>query len=150
MTPAGLATETEISEAVFFYDTDCGGVMSNIAYLRFVEKARTALFDGLGMPASVMMETGVFPAVVRTEIDYRSPARLGETVRVAARLASVEKVRAVCEYRLFLETADGATRTVADADQAAVLVQMPEGRPRRMPPEGLGITGKSPRDGAPE
>lgn len=141
MTPAGLATETEISEAVFFYDTDCGGVMSNIAYLRFVEKARTALFDGLGMPASAMMETGVFPAVVRTEIDYRSPARLGEMVRVSVRLASVEKVRAVCEYRLFLETADGATRTVADAVQVVVLVQMPEGRPRRMPSEWLGITG---------
>lgn len=141
MTTAGLATETEISEAVFFYDTDCGGVMSNIAYLRFVEKARAALFDGLGMPTSAMMETGVFPAVVRTEIDYRSPARLGEMVRVRVRLVSVEKVRAICEFRLFLESPDGATRTVADAVQVVVLVQMPEGRPRRMPSAWLGIGG---------
>lgn len=141
MPQAGLATETEISEAVFFHDTDCGGVMSNIAYLRFVERARTALFDGLGMPTSAMMETGVFPAVVRTEIDYRSPARLGETIRVGVRLASVEKVRAICEYRLFAESPDGAARTVADALQVVVLVQMPEGRPRRMPSEWLGIGG---------
>lgn len=141
MATAGLATETEISEAVFFYDTDCGGVMSNIAYLRFVEKARAALFEGLGMPTSAMMETGVFPAVVRTEIDYRSPARLGETVRVRVRLASVEKVRAICEYRLFAESVVRGARTVADAVQVVVLVQMPEGRPRRMPSAWLGIGG---------
>jgi acyl-CoA thioesterase FadM len=33
-------------------------------------KARTALFDGLGMSASAMIATGVFSAVVRTEIGY--------------------------------------------------------------------------------
>ena len=27
---------------VMFFDTDCGGVVSNIAYLRFIEIARTA------------------------------------------------------------------------------------------------------------
>lgn len=141
MAPSGLATETEIREAVYFYDTDCGGVVSNIAYLRFVEKARTALFAGLGFPASQMMETNVFPAVVRTEIDYRSPARLGEEIRVSARLLSVEKVRAVCTFVLSVEGPDGRSRTIADALQVVVLVQMPEGRPRRMPSEWLAITG---------
>mgnify|MGYP001370561647 CR=1 FL=1 len=131
----------EIRETVYFYDTDCGGVMSNIAYLRFVEKARTALFDGLGMPASAMMESGVFPAVVRTEIDYRSPARLGETVGVSVVLDSVEKVRAVCRFHLSVDSADGEPRLVAEAIQVVVLVQMPEGRPRRMPTEWLGVTG---------
>jgi len=28
---------------VMFFDTDCGGVVSNIAYLRFIEIARTLL-----------------------------------------------------------------------------------------------------------
>ncbi len=28
---------------VMFFDTDCGGVVSNIAYLRFIEIARTQL-----------------------------------------------------------------------------------------------------------
>ena len=62
--------------------------MLKIVELR--EKARTALFAGLGMPASEMMATGLFPAVVRTEIDYRSPARLGDEIRIVARLAAVE------------------------------------------------------------
>jgi YbgC/YbaW family acyl-CoA thioester hydrolase len=132
--------EAETSETVPFYDTDCGGVVSNIAYLRYVEKARTALFAGLGMPASEMMATGLFPAVVRTEIDYRSPARLGDEIRVVARLVTVEKVRAICEFRLIATAPGGEPRPVAAASQVVALIQLPEGRPRRMPPEWLRLT----------
>ncbi len=32
---------------VMFFDTDCGGVVSNIAYLRFIEIARTHLRPNL-------------------------------------------------------------------------------------------------------
>jgi acyl-CoA thioester hydrolase len=34
---------------VMFFDTDCGGVVSNIAYLRFIEIARTNLAEELGL-----------------------------------------------------------------------------------------------------
>src|SRR6056297_1266040 len=57
--------QISISETVMFYDTDCGGVVSNIAYLRFVERARSALFDELGMDIRSMNESQLFPAVVR-------------------------------------------------------------------------------------
>ncbi len=134
--PAGAA---EVTETVHFYDTDCGGVVSNLAYLRYVEKARTALFAKLGMPAAEMMATGLFPAVVRTEIDYRAPARLGDEIRVSARLAAAEKVRATCEFRLVATAPGGEGRIVAAARQTVALVQMPEGRPRRLPPEWGGL-----------
>jgi YbgC/YbaW family acyl-CoA thioester hydrolase len=57
-----------------FFDTDSGGVVSNIAYLRFIEIARTALTEELGLRLSEMDQTKQYPAVVRTEIDYRRPA----------------------------------------------------------------------------
>jgi len=127
--------EVEIKETVLFYDTDCGGVVSNIAYLRFVEKARAALFAALGMDLLSMSETQLFPVVIRTEIDYRFPARLGHEVTVKARLSSAEKVRATCDFTLNVCGSDGASRLVAEARQIVALVQMPEGRPRRIPPE---------------
>lgn len=125
--------EVEISESVPFYDTDCGGVVSNIAYLRYVEKARMVLFSRLGMDASTMTETGIFPTVIRTEIDYRSPARLGDVIRITAHLTSVEKVRAICAYRLTVDAGAGRERTICEAVQTVALVQMPSGRPKRMP-----------------
>lgn len=133
--------EITITETVLFYDTDCGGVVSNIAYLRYVEKARAALFGELGMDLLSMTETGLFPVVIRTEIDYRTPARLGHEVTVRARLTAVDKVRATCDFLLTIATPDSAPKTMAEARQIVALVQMPEGRPKRIPPEWLIFTG---------
>lgn len=127
--------EIEIRETVLFYDTDCGGVVSNIAYLRFVEKARASLFSDLGMDLLSMTATGLFPVVIRTEIDYRFPARLGHEVTVTARLAALAKVRATCDFTLTVTEPGAPTKTVAEARQIVALVQMPEGRPKRIPSE---------------
>lgn len=132
--------EVEIKETVLFYDTDCGGVVSNIAYLRYVEKARVALFTALGMDLLSMSETQLFPVVIRTEIDYRLPARLGHEVTVSARLSSVDKVRATCDFCLTVTGADAVSRLAAEAKQVITLVQMPEGRPRRIPSEWFTFT----------
>ncbi|MEM9281438.1 MAG: thioesterase family protein [Verrucomicrobiota bacterium] len=132
---AFLMEQVKVSEMVMFYDTDCGGVVSNIAYLRFVEKARTALFESLGMPAKHMNETKLFPAVVRTEIDYQYPARLGDSLTIKASLAVVEKVKATCAFELTVVSSDEAGKLAAKAVQTVVLVQMPSGRPTRMPEE---------------
>jgi YbgC/YbaW family acyl-CoA thioester hydrolase len=125
----------EHTSTVQFYDTDCGGVVSNIAYLRFVEQARTELFQNLGMGLAEMNETQLFPAIVRTEIDYRSPAKLGDAIIVTASLEKVEKVRATCSFLLETEREPGKTLLLVSAKQIIALVQMPSGRPRRMPAE---------------
>ncbi len=129
--------EVEIKETVLFYDTDCGGVVSNIAYLRYVEKARAALFSSLGMDLMSMSETQLFPVVIRTEIDYRLPVRLGHEVSVTACLSAVDKVRATCDFRLTVAgaAADADPCLAAVARQIVALVQMPGGRPRRIPSE---------------
>ena len=126
--------EVQISQTVMFYDTDCGGVVSNIAYLRMVERARSALFESLGMDAAEMMKSQVFPAVIRTEIDYRRPARLGDEVIVSASFESVAKVRAICQFRLEI-AGEQENQVSAEARQVVALVQMPSGRPKRMPSE---------------
>src|SRR5256886_10153591 len=69
---------------VMFFDTDCGGVVSNIAYLRFVEIARTHLAEELGLGLAEMAEKQTYPLVVRTEIDYRRAAKLGDRLGIEA------------------------------------------------------------------
>ena len=53
---------------VMFFDTDCGGVVHNIAYLRFIEIARTLLAEQLGMALADMAQSQRYPVVVRTEL----------------------------------------------------------------------------------
>ena len=71
-----------------FYDTDAGGVVHNIAYLRFVEKARTLLGAKLGLSLKQMSKSGLYAVVTRTEIDYLKPALLGDELTVQGWLRS--------------------------------------------------------------
>ena len=88
-----MEASATIKVPVMFYDTDCGGVVSNVAYLRFVEQARTALVEALGLPLSEIAKSSEFPAVLRTEIDYKKPAMLGDVVRIEAELGDVKRAR---------------------------------------------------------
>ena len=60
---------------VMFFDTDCAAAVHNIAYLRFIEIARTLLAEQLGLGLKQMAANNKYPVVVRTEIDYRRAAQ---------------------------------------------------------------------------
>ncbi len=125
----------ETEEEIMFYDTDCGGVVHNLAYLRMVEKCRTRLAASLGFELREMGETGLFPVVVRTEADYRKPARLADVLVVRGWLAEWGKARFWCEFEVYR-----GEELLLTARQALALVQMPEGKVQRLKPlenEGL-------------
>src|ERR1700694_5427945 len=67
---------------VMFFDTDYAAVVHNIAYLRFIEVARTLLAEQLGLGLAQMAENQKYPVVVWTEIDYRCAAKLGDRLVV--------------------------------------------------------------------
>lgn len=121
-----------IEEEVMFYDTDCGGVVHNIAYLRMVEKCRTKLAQQMGMSLREMGTGGVFPVVVRTEIDYLRPAKLGDFIKIDGFLESVQRARFACAFVLSVGVGG---QVVAKCEQILALVKMPEGRPVRLPAE---------------
>ena len=64
----------ETTERVMFCDTDAAAVVNNIVYLRFIQTNRSLLAEKLGWKLRELVEEQEFPAVVRTEIDYRRPA----------------------------------------------------------------------------
>ena len=117
-------------EEVMFFDTDCGGVVHNLAYLRMIETCRTRLAAQMGMDLRTMAETQLFPVVVRTEVDYRSPGRLGDWLVIDGWLCELEGARFWCAFEMRRE-ADGVL--LVTARQALALVQMPAGKPQRLP-----------------
>lgn len=126
--PATPSIETR--EEVMFFDTDIGGVVHNLAYLRMIETARTRLAAVLGMKLREMSQTQLYPVVVRTEIDYRKPATLGDELIVRGRLESVERVRFWCAFEMVRASDETLLITCR---QALAMVQMPQGRPMRLP-----------------
>lgn len=111
-----------------FFDTDCGGVVHNIAYLRFIEIARTLLAEKLGL--SLSDENQKYPVVVRTEIDYRKGAKLGDVLQVEGWLDRLERVRFWCGFRI-VRAKDEAL--IAECRQMLALVEMPGAKLLRLP-----------------
>ncbi len=118
------------TEEVMFFDTDVGGVVHNIAYLRMIEAARTRLAGNMGMRLAEMAERQEYPVVVRTEIDYRKPAKLGDTIEIHGQLENLGKVR----FWMSFEVVRPCDETLlVTCRQQLALVQMPKGRPLRVP-----------------
>lgn len=124
----------ETREEVMFFDTDIGGVVHNIAYLRMIETARTRLAAKMGMNLREMAGTQVYPVVVRTEIDYRKPATLGDELVISGRLDSLERVRFWVAFEV---RRAGEENVLITCRQSLALVQMPQGKPLRLPEDWL-------------
>ena len=125
-----MAPRVRTDVQVMFFDTDCGGVVSNIAYLRFIEIARTHLAEALGLAPAEMAEKQTYPVVVRTEIDYRRAARLGDRLVIEGWLDHVERARFWCAFRI---TRPRDNTLIAECRQTLALIEMATGKLLRLP-----------------
>ena len=109
----------------YYYDTDAGGVVHNIAYLRWVEEARTRLAEFLGWSLDEMSKTQQVPVVVRTEIDYIKPAKLADTIQIHAQLTYCRRA----SFQLaFILTRPSDKTLIARCQQTMATVNLVTGR----------------------
>jgi len=125
-----MAPRIRTGVQVMFFDTDCGGVVSNIAYLRFIEIARTHLAEELGLALAEMAQRETYPVVVRTEIDYRRAAKLGDRLVIEGWLHRVARARFWCAFRI---TRPQDNTLIAECRQMLALIEMPTGKLLRLP-----------------
>jgi YbgC/YbaW family acyl-CoA thioester hydrolase len=120
--------ETEVR--VMFFDTDAGMVVHNIAYLRFIETNRSLLAEKLGWDLNANLAEGECPVVVRTEIDYRRPAKLWDRLIVKGWLESFERSRFWCAFEVYRA---GEEQILVKARQRLAIVKLPEMKVVRLP-----------------
>jgi len=128
LNPNAPRIRTEVQ--VMFFDTDCAAVVHNIAYLRFIEIARTLLAEELGLGLASMAETKKYPVVVRTEIDYRRAAKLGDKLVFEGWLDRLERVRFWCAFKIVRPTDQ---TLIAESRQMLAIIQMPDAKLLRVP-----------------
>lgn len=119
-------------EEVMFFDTDLGGVMHNLAYLRMVETCRTKLAEKMGMNLLEMAESEEYPVVLTTEAAYKKPAKLSDRLEIVGALSTVERVRFWCTFQVKRESTG---EVLLEVKQSLALVQMPAAKPKRLPKE---------------
>jgi acyl-CoA thioester hydrolase len=114
---------------VYYEDTDAGGVVYYANYLKYMERARTEWLSSLGYELSTLERVeGLVFVVHRVEIDYRAPARLGESVD--ATLALVELARASMAVEQDIVRGDDV---LTHARVALACVDRENWRPKRIP-----------------
>ena len=74
---------------IYYEDTDCGGIVYYANYLKFFERARTQYLEDRGLSVTELMKAGRVFVVVHAEVDYRTPARYGETLEIETILSEV-------------------------------------------------------------
>jgi acyl-CoA thioester hydrolase len=87
------------------YEIDWQGIVHNANYLLYFETCRLEYLEQLGVRIdlhTVQHESKV--VVVRNELDYRSPARFGEVLRVHTRIAAIRTSSFIFEGLMEEET----------------------------------------------
>lgn len=95
----------EYLHKVQYYETDQMKVVHHSNYIRWMEEARIAFLDAIGVSYAELETRGIINPVLSVDCQYRSMTRFGETVRIETRLVEVKNVK----YRLTYRITDAAT-----------------------------------------
>ena len=85
---------------VYIEDTDAGGIVYYVNYLKFMERARTEFMRSLGFSKTAIWDDSMF-VVHRVAVDYRAPARLDDLISVTAVPVEVGRVFVVFDQSVY-------------------------------------------------
>lgn len=76
---------------VYYEDTDAGGVVYYVNYLKFMERARTERLRHLGFSQAQLVQDNLLFVVHSSEARYHAPARLDDELRVTAQVLELNR-----------------------------------------------------------
>jgi acyl-CoA thioester hydrolase len=115
---------------VYYEDTDAGGVVYYANYFKYFERARTHYLEERGLSVVQLVREGTQFLVVHAEADYRSPARLGDTLAVETTLPECGRA-SVTFAHVIRDRVSG--RVVMEGHAVLVTVDL-QGRVKRLTP----------------
>ncbi len=86
-------SEFRLPVRVYIEDTDAGGIVYYVNYLKYMERARSEWLRALGITQLELFEAGIQLVVHRLECRYAKPARLDDALEVSAEVLSHGRVR---------------------------------------------------------
>jgi len=76
---------------VYFEDTDAGGIVYYVNYLKFMERARTERLRSLGYAQSQLAVAGLLFVVHSVTARYLAPAKLDDELQVTAEVIELNR-----------------------------------------------------------
>lgn len=83
---------------VNYYETDRMGVVHHSNYIRYMEEARCAWLDAIGMPFSVLEENGITIPVLAVNCTYKNHVTFNDTIVINLFIKEYSGVRMTVGY----------------------------------------------------
>ena len=124
--------EFSLGLRVYIEDTDAGGIVYYVNYLKFMERARTEFMRQLGFGKDAIFNHDLMFVVRDVALHYKLPARLDDQLQATARIVRLGGASMRMHQRVQRgdEVLVEGDITVACVDSAGV-------KPRRLPPQML-------------
>ena len=127
------STEFSLPLRVYIEDTDAGGIVYYVNYLKYMERARTEFMRELGMGRLAIFSEELMFVVSSVSVNYSMPVRLDDEVSATARLLKVGGASMELSQRV-LRGAD----VLVEATVSLACVSPESLAPRRIPKAMLG------------
>ena len=122
-----MTAEFSLPIRVYIEDTDAGGIVYYVNYLKYLERARTELMRTFGLERAAVSDAGWNFVVSDVSLSYKEPARLDDQLHATAVISAVGG--ATVDFRQTVRRDD--TVLVAGDIQIAC-VDRGTGRPTRL------------------
>lgn len=83
--------EFSIPIRVYIEDTDAGGIVYYVNYLKYMERCRTEFLRTLGYHKPALLDNGLLLVVHSAQVDYHRPARLDDELQVSHHLIKLAR-----------------------------------------------------------
>lgn len=93
--------KSELELAVRYYETDQMGIVHHSNYIRYFECGRSDMMQKYGLPIEVIEREGVMLPVVSVEARYKTPARMGDMIRIVSRIDKVPMAKLEVNTEIF-------------------------------------------------
>jgi len=91
----------KFSLRVYYEDTDLAGIVYYANYLKFIERARSAIVQDAGIDQLDMQRDGLVFAVKKLEADYIGSAKLNDELRVETNLKQATGAKIVFAQNVY-------------------------------------------------
>jgi tol-pal system-associated acyl-CoA thioesterase len=84
-----VTAEFSLPVRVYIEDTDAGGIVYYVNYLKYLERARTELMRTFGLERAAVSDAGWNFVVSDVSLSYKEPARLDDQLLATAVISAV-------------------------------------------------------------
>ena len=125
--------EFSLGLRVYIEDTDAGGIVYYVNYLKFMERARTEFMRSLGFGKDYIFNRDLMFVVRDVAVEYRLPARLDDELEATA---GIRRLRGAS--MVFFQSVMRGEEILAQGEITVACVDRNGLKPRRLPPEVVG------------